>query len=77
MTSRRQWLANHKLKRSPSEKSASELINEYAHEIKGTDLTIVLRLLKHHVGMFITSDVFVKMAQMHFKEKEEVMDVKH
>ncbi|KAK0424984.1 hypothetical protein QR680_008964 [Steinernema hermaphroditum] len=59
------------LERCVSEGSTSALINDYVHAIEGTDLMIVLRLLKHHVGMFITSDIFVKMAQLHFDEEKE------
>ncbi|KAK0424983.1 hypothetical protein QR680_008963 [Steinernema hermaphroditum] len=43
----------------------SALIDDFAWKMRGlTDLTLVLQLLKKQVGMFLMSDVFLKMAEI-------------
>ncbi|TKR93707.1 hypothetical protein L596_008117 [Steinernema carpocapsae] len=67
------------LDQSLSLPSQGSLIDDYAHTLQGTDLIVVLRLLKHHVGMFITSDIFLTMAKLE-KAREDAKkldDVKH
>lgn len=70
-------IAKKNIEPSFSVASTSTLIDDYAHEIHGTDLIVVLGLLKHHVGMFITSDIFVKMAQLHQEKKLDAVKSKH